>query len=142
MTALSGEGHCHAPSCETLDKLSEKICADIQGVTCSKYFGSDMCWLIVSQPHSLNYPDIGPLDNPRICLTCDGTSITYQFQVFLKTIESGEFDSDRVYELCQQILPSSEYVICPGIPDYPKEIHFKTMQALTRVGSATMLFRC
>jgi len=123
----SAYSHSHAAlSCETIEQLYLNICDKPPGITCTKFYSPGTCWLVVSHPQNLIHPMMGPLQNPRLCVACDGTLATYKFQVFFKTIESGPCDPDRVYMLAQQLLPSSSCVLCPGIQEYPPEICFKT----------------
>lgn len=117
--------HSHALSCETLNELYSGICSKFPEITCSKFYSPRKRWLVLFHPQRSIHRGVGPLQNPRLCLACDGTSATYQFQVFFKTDESSLCDPKRLNVLSQQLLPSSEYVICPGIPDYPQEIRFK-----------------
>ena len=115
---------CILHTCETLEQLHLNICDKSPGIiTCTKFYSPGTCWLVVSHPQNSIHPRMGTLQNPRLCVVCDGTLATYQFRVFFKTIESGP---DRVYMLAKQLLPSSSFVLCPGIQEYLPEIRFKT----------------
>lgn len=121
-------GHSHSlGTCATLDELSTTTSSKAPELTYTKCYTQNSCWLVITPKQAVIFPDIDPVQSPRLCLTCNGTaSVTYLFQVLFKTIESGVCDSDRLDALCQQMLPSSPYVVCPGIPSYPDDIRFKT----------------
>ena len=75
------------------------------------------------------HSEAGPLQNPRLCIAHEphSDSSHYYWQVFYKTVEDGTCDNLTAVEVyLQQLLPSSGYVVCPGIRKYPDEIRFKT----------------
>ena len=47
-------------------------------------------------------------------------------QVLYHTVSSWPIDADILSFLLSQLVPSSEYVVCPGIGAYPPEVWFKT----------------
>ena len=71
--------------------------------------------LIVKCNSRITEMQSGLFHNPYLSLSCDGISPTYQFQVFLCSIESGLANIENVSALLQQLLPNSGYTACPGI---------------------------
>lgn len=68
----------------------------------------------------------GPLQNPRLCIAYESPS-RYYFQVFYKVVEEGEYKGPSDIKIyLEQLLPSSRFVLCPGLKDYPEQIRFKT----------------
>ena len=54
-------------------------------------------------------------------------SSRYYWQVFYKVVEEGQYTCPSDIEgFLKQLLPSSGYVICPRIKEYPEQIRFKT----------------
>ena len=47
--------------------------------------------------------------------------VGFTVQVFFKSIESGEYEEVVVTRRLNQLLASSDYVVCPGLKDYPSE---------------------
>ena len=69
---------------------------------------------------------MGPIQNPRLCVyhgdsrKSDGC---FLWQVFYNTVSEGVYCSPSDIEMyLEQLLPSSGYVLCPGIRKYPEEI--------------------
>lgn len=72
-------------------------------------------------------PVAGPLQNPRLCLFQDGDHVSYIWQVYYCSCDSGTYTTfSDVEEYLRQLQPSSGYVMCPGIREYPSEIRVKT----------------
>ena len=70
--------------------------------------------------------EFGPLVNPRLCVLAEGDFIRYKWQVFFKTITSGDYSVDTVKEYLEELKPHSGYKICPGLKNYPEELRFDT----------------
>ena len=71
-------------------------------------------------------PLFGPIANPRLCIIADKCSVSFKWQILFETIASGRycFEEAKVYP--HQLLPQSGYELCPGIKEYPSDVHFKT----------------
>ena len=102
-------GYSHSlETCVTLDEMSTTILRKAPELTCTKSYTQSSCWLVITHKEGPILQNIGPVQSPRLFLSCSGTaSVTYLFQVLFKTIESGVCDSDRLDALCQQLLSSS-----------------------------------
>ena len=72
----------------------------------------------MSRPY--NDSTVGLLANPRLCLSEKDGDIHYSFQVYFKEIDAGVCTDDlsEVERYLAQLLPTSNFVICPGIRDY------------------------
>ena len=70
--------------------------------------------------------DFGPLSNPRLCIMSEGDTIQYKWQVFFKTVVSGEYSMDAVKEYLDKLRPCSGFKVCPGLKQYPEELRFDT----------------
>ena len=69
----------------------------------------------------------GPLQNPRLCIVHEAQSSHFYLQIYYSTIQDGVYSSPSDVEMyLEQLLPSSGYVICPGIRSYPDQIRFAT----------------
>lgn len=69
------------------------------------------------------------MQNPRLCIwqTLSRTSAGYYWEVFYEVIASGTCDGPSdIISYLDQLIPSSTYVICPGIKHYPEIVRFKT----------------
>ena len=71
---------------------------------------------------------VGLLANPRLCLSEKDGDIHYSFQVYFKEIDAGVCTDNLSEVECYlaQLLPTSDFVICPGIRNYPTSIRFQT----------------
>ena len=80
----------------------------------------------MSRPY--NDSRVGLLANPRLCLSEKDGDIHYSFQVYFKEIDAGVCTDDlsEVERYLAQLLLTSDFVICPGIRDYPTSIRFQT----------------
>ena len=67
-----------------------------------------------------------------VCLSEKDGDIHYSFQVYFKEIAAGVCTDDlsEVEHYLAQLLPTSDFVICPGIRDYPTSIRFQTKKNL------------
>lgn len=72
-------------------------------------------------------PLAGPLQNPRLCLYRDDSNVQFSWQVYFKTLQRGVYTClSDIHIYLDQLLPTSKFVVCPGIRDYPEEIRFRT----------------
>ena len=74
---------------------------------------------------------MGPIQNPRLCVYHEGAARVsdghFLWQVFYSTVSEGVYCGPNDIEMyLEQLLPSSGYVVCPGIRKYPEEIRFTT----------------
>lgn len=70
--------------------------------------------------------DIGPVDSPRLLLKFDVHNVSYIFQVHFTAIESGNYNEELVKARIDQLVPSSGYILCPGLKSYSQsDLHFK-----------------
>lgn len=70
--------------------------------------------------------DIGPVDSPRLLLKFDVHNVSYIFQVHFTVIESGNYNEELVKARIDQLVPSSGYILCPGLKSYSQsDLHFK-----------------
>ena len=69
----------------------------------------------------------GPLQNPRLCIVHEAQSSHFYWQIYYSTIQDGVYANPSDIEMyLEQLLPSSGYVVCPGIRSYPDQIRFTT----------------
>ncbi len=71
----------------------------------------------------------GPLQNPRLCIWHDSLSGVsgYYWEVFYEVVASDNYTCPcDITTYMDQLLPSSGFVVCPGIKEYPEQIRFKT----------------
>ena len=62
--------------------------------------------------------ELGPVDNPRLLFKFaqnDHNQVSYAFQVHFTAIESGSYDEELVKARLDQLVPSSGYILCPGL---------------------------
>ena len=83
-------------------------------------------WLMVHSSKRVLETVAGPVHTPHLNICCDGTKVVYNMQVLYHTVSSGPIDADILSFLLSQLVPSSEYAVCPGIGAYPPEVRFKT----------------
>ena len=78
-------------------------------------------------PRSFTDPHAGLIQNPRLCVCFQSDKVQFSWQHYFTTYAEGvcEGISDITILYLDQLLPSSGYVVCPGIKEYPSEIHFK-----------------
>ena len=81
----------------------------------------------IMPPRPFTDPHAGLIQNPRLCVCFQSDKVQYSWQHYFTTYAEGVCDgiSDITIYL-DQLLPSSGYVVCPGIKEYPSEIRFKT----------------
>lgn len=71
----------------------------------------------------------GPLQNPRLCIVHESQSQSsqYYWQIFYQVVAHDQYVSTSdVLVYMEQLLPSSGFVLCPGLKEYPQQIRFKT----------------
>lgn len=71
-------------------------------------------------------PEFGPIANPRLCIIVGDCSVSYKWQILFKTVASGQYCFEQIEVYLRQLLPQSGYELCPGIKEYPSDVHFKT----------------
>ena len=68
----------------------------------------------------------GPVYNPRLLISDDGMEKPQlEFQVFFRSICSEPYSSEAAEVHLKSLLPASGYTVCPGIPNFPAEVHFQ-----------------
>ena len=74
------------------------------------------------------HPLVGPIQNPRLCVHHGAKSASnFRWQVYYDTVQDGAYDTPADVEVClRQLHPSSGFVVCPGIREYPDAIRFST----------------
>ena len=77
----------------------------------------DTLYVSVSREISVVLEGIGPIDTPRLLLKFS-QQVLYEFQVLLVSVESGEYDDQLVRAILDQLLPTSGYILCPGLNSY------------------------
>ena len=73
----------------------------------------------------------GPIQNPRLCITYDSKfdmqTYIYHWEIYYKVVATGSYTGiSDIIEYLEQLLPSSGYVVCPGLKEYPEQVRFKT----------------
>ena len=113
--------------CPFLDVFEKQIADADACFVVGKYCSSPRDrYLMVHSSERVSESCTGPLYTPSLNLCCDGTKAVYDMQVFYRTISCGPIDAEMLSVLLNQLLPNSEYTVCPGIGSYPPEVRFKT----------------
>ena len=73
----------------------------------------------------------GPIQNPRLCITYDSKfdmqTYIYHWEIYYKVVATGSYTGiSDIIEYLEQLLPSSGYVVCPGLKEYPEQVRFRT----------------
>lgn len=69
------------------------------------------------------------MQNPRLCIDHGSQlhSSHFYWQIFYEVVEHGQYTSpEDVLVYLEQLLPSSGFIICPGLNEYPEQVRFKT----------------
>lgn len=70
--------------------------------------------------------EVGPIANPRLCIVAHNDTMKYKWQILFKTISEENYSFEGVRMYLEQLRYSSGYTLCPGLKEYPSEVHFKT----------------
>lgn len=84
----------------------------------------DTLFVSISRDAPAVVEEVGPIDSPRLVLSFTASGASYAFQVHYTTVESGDYDEESVKARIDQLLPTSGYVLCPGLKEY--DLHFKS----------------
>ena len=128
-------------SLSDIHSLALRIKDSYSSLHVEEFADEDEAWLVISrlvvylqflQVHTLNKinrphlsPISGPLANPRLCVVTQGGSLTWQWQILFKTIESGQYSClQQIKGFIEQLVPKSGFRLCPGIDVC--DLHFET----------------
>ena len=57
----------------------------------------------------------------------DMQTYIYHWEIYYKVVATGSYTGiSDIIEYLEQLLPSSGYVVCPGLKEYPEQVRFKT----------------
>lgn len=84
-------------------------------------------FVVVRQSDMNTTCSAGPIYNPRMVISVDGQCHPQmEFQVFFRTVFKGAYTRQAATPHLESMQRESGYSVCPGIPEYPSEVRFKS----------------
>ena len=88
---------------------------------------SEKSFAVVRQSDMNIICSAGPIYNPRMVISVDDQGhAQMEFQVFFRTMLKEAYSRQAADPHLESMLRESGYSVCPGIPEYPLEVCFKS----------------
>ena len=88
---------------------------------------SEKSFAVVRQSDMNTICSAGPIYNPRMVISVDDQGhAQMEFQVFFRTMLKEAYSRQAADPHLESMLRESGYSVCPGIPEYPLEVRFKS----------------
>ena len=89
--------------------------------------GKSTAWVVIHRSEMvITSPSYPPTYDPFLVLTMENGSVTYDFRTSVQSMEKGLFSWVKVNAQLASLLPYSGYELCPGLREYPAEVHFES----------------